>query len=377
MRSFLLWFLSIYLSLGLYSGVRILYWVRILGSTVHPAVVTLVLICAHLTVFFGRFIRAPLLGRTIIVFSNVWFGFFLVLSAIFFVSDVGLVIAHVTGFQRFSLPAIGRLVFACGFVAWMLATLLAVWLRQTEYSIHVEKGASAESFVIAVFSDLHLGTLSGVGRVNSVVRMVNAMEPDLVFIVGDLFDNDVASIRSIDAIATALSGIQAKYGVYACAGNHDVDFRGGSGIDAVVEFCKKANIQMLADQLYEHPSFTIIGRLDHRPIGIQQERKSLDVLLAGVDMTKPIFMLDHQPTQIATQAELGVDLTVCGHTHAGQVFPGRLVTRRMFVNDYGHLQIGAAHSVVTSGAWVWGPPIRFGTRSEVVKITVTFGAANA
>lgn len=89
-------------------------------------------------------------------------------------------------------------------------------------------------------------------------------------------------------------------------------------------------------------------------------------------MTKPVILLEHQPYELSIAQQLGVDLMVSGHTHHGQVFPGNLITKAIYENDWGYVKNGDMHSIVTSGFGFWGPPIRIGTRSELISIRVQF-----
>ena len=82
--------------------------------------------------------------------------------------------------------------------------------------------------------------------------------------------------------------------------------------------------------------------------------------------------MDHEPKELKQLSEAGADLDLSGHTHDGQIFPGNLVTGMMWENSCGYKKIGNMNSVVTSGAGVWGPPLRVGTKSEVCQITVRF-----
>ena len=88
--------------------------------------------------------------------------------------------------------------------------------------------------------------------------------------------------------------------------------------------------------------------------------------------------MDHQPKQLAELAEAGADLTFireyqlgCGHTHDGQLFPGNIVTALMWENSCGYLKKGDMHNIVTSGAGIFGPYMRVGTKSEIVVINVS------
>ncbi|MCL2319653.1 MAG: hypothetical protein FWC45_06180, partial [Treponema sp.] len=64
----------------------------------------------------------------------------------------------------------------------------------------------------------------------------------------------------------------------------------------------------------------------------------------------------------------GIDLQVSGHTHHGQIWPGPVITRRIYEDDYGLLYKGKTAIIVTSGCGTWGPPLRIGTKSEIVCI---------
>jgi uncharacterized protein len=93
-------------------------------------------------------------------------------------------------------------------------------------------------------------------------------------------------------------------------------------------------------------------------------------LMEGVDLSRPVVLLDHQPYELDAAREAGIDLMVSGHTHRGQVAP--LVTKWIYENDWGLLQEESFTSIVTSGYGFWGPPIRLGSRSELVVIEVRF-----
>jgi predicted MPP superfamily phosphohydrolase len=68
--------------------------------------------------------------------------------------------------------------------------------------------------------------------------------------------------------------------------------------------------------------------------------------------------------------DLGVDLSLSGHTHDGQIFPGNLISRLRGPQSYGMEQWGSSKAIVTSGVGYYGPPIRVGTISEIVVIDI-------
>ena len=139
-------------------------------------------------------------------------------------------------------------------------------------------------------------------------------------------------------------------------------------------FLKKSNIKLLQDetQLVDQ-AFYMIGRRDDSKPGTKNgSRKSIKELMEGVDQTKPVLLVDHQPKELQEIADAGVDVDLSGHTHDGQMFPGNLLIGMIWENACGYLQKGDMHSIVTSGVGIWGPAMRVGTDSEIAVIHITF-----
>lgn len=82
--------------------------------------------------------------------------------------------------------------------------------------------------------------------------------------------------------------------------------------------------------------------------------------------------MDHQPKELQEDADAGVDAVFSGHTHDGQIFPGNLLLPLFWENACGYLKKEELHSIVTSGAGVWGPAMRVGTDSEIAVIDISF-----
>jgi len=234
-----------------------------------------------------------------------------------------------------------------------------------EYEVRIAKPAPVETLRIAMASDMHFGVLSGRDHAARLVREINALRPDLVLFPGDLIDDDIGQFQS-QGIAAILAGIESRYGVYASLGNHDRNY---GSMQTLIGALEESGMDVLYDEaVVIGDAFTLVGRKDRRDRG----RMDLEMLMAGVDTGKPVILLEHQPYELDEALRLGVDLMVSGHTHRGQLFPGNLLTARMYENDWGHLEKEGFHSIVTSGYGFWGPPIRIGSRSEIALITVTF-----
>jgi len=257
-------------------------------------------------------------------------------------------------------------------------------IRTVHYTVSLSKRSEMPHLRIVLVSDLHIGETVGRKWVANIVDAVNRTEPDIICIAGDIIDSNLQAISDIEAVASELRRLNAPLGVYACPGNHDVDRLSlrqtggtGSGMDGIKAFLEKANVVFLLDEIaMPSGSIYLTGRKDARPIGLRQERKSAAKLTAGFDTSKILIVLDHQPVDYSNLEKAGADLILSGHTHRGQFFPANIVTKLMFkkagATHYGYWQGSTAQAVVSSGAGVWGPPIRVATGSEVAVIDVVF-----
>lgn len=235
-----------------------------------------------------------------------------------------------------------------------------------EYSIHINKpNPLAQEMKIVMAADMHFGLLSGKRHAEQLVERINALQPDLVLFPGDIIDDDLRPYLD-KGLAEILGQIQSKYGVYASLGNHD---RHPGKMEELIAALEQGNMTVLYDDAVTiEDSLILIGRKDK----IDPARAELPDLVDGLDASKPLLLLDHQPYGLGIAAENGIDMMVSGHTHRGQIAPAHLITGLLYENDWGYLQKGQMHSIVTSGYGFWGPPIRIGSRSEIVLIHVSF-----
>lgn len=253
-------------------------------------------------------------------------------------------------------------------------------------NVSAKSPSEKQKMTIAVVADLHLSYSTGLRQVKTVVKYINDMDADLVCMPGDFFTNVYDDVREPEKIIAELKKIKSKYGVYGCWGNHDVDepilagftftsFRKTAPVHdpRMVSFLKRANIKMLEDEyVLVDDRFYVAGRLDAEKPGIDKERQPLSSVLKGIDKTKPIILVDHEPRELEGTAKAGVDLDISGHTHDGQFFPLNLTEYLIWPNPCGIKIYDKMTSFVTSGAGVYGPNMRVGTDSEVVRLDVTF-----
>lgn len=325
--------------------------------------------------------------------SNYWLGTFLYVLLFVAAADVlRLILKRIPG-KLHSFFFSRRGYVTVGILLTVLVAFCSIWgsinagiIRTTSYQVSLDKSCNGrDDLKIALIADLHLGYSVGNSQMERMVKKVNAMEPDIVLVAGDIFDNEYEAVQNPDRIAETLSGLQSVYGTYGVFGNHDVTERllGGFSVSSpkeevrdprFQEFADKAGIRILDDEVVcIDDAFYIVGRMDaSKPGDGTSQRLSPEAVLSGLDPSKPIIVLEHQPRQLSQLAQNGADLQLSGHTHDGQTFPGNLVIRLFWENPCGYLQKDSLHSIVTSGVGVWGPAMRLGTKSEVCQITVHF-----
>lgn len=278
---------------------------------------------------------------------------------------------NVSAFSLFRCVA-GLAVVALTAVTVIYGSLNAADIKHISYNIKTGRGDGVPPTKVVLISDLHLGAVGSEKRLESIVSGINACGPDVICIAGDFFDTDFNSISDPERAAETIRGLSAKYGVYMCLGNHDA----GSTFKKMLEFADKCNIKVLNDA-YDiiDGRMIIVGRLDGSPIGGygEQKRKEFREILAENENDLPVVVLDHNPAHIDEYIGSEADIVLSGHTHKGQLFPAGIITGLMFKVDHGHYKENAESPdvIVTSGVGTWGMPMRVGTHSEIVTITVS------
>ncbi len=239
---------------------------------------------------------------------------------------------------------------------------------------------------VALIADFHLSYNSDPKMIRRMVDKLNREKPDVVFAAGDMFSSSYSSVKDPSEYIKAFRGIKAKEGVFWIYGNHDVEepLFCGFGLEdpksavrtaKMDRFLKKSGFTILED------SFTavaggevqIAGRADlYKPVDKARKRLKASELLTDLDKEKPIIVLEHEPEDYKVLAKSGADISMSGHTHAGQIFPGTVFTR--FMNDvaYGKADRYGMQVFVTSGVGCYGPPLRIGTNSEIMIIDIEF-----
>lgn len=235
------------------------------------------------------------------------------------------------------------------------------------YEIKVDK--SIPDTKIVMVSDLHFGKTTSIEYAHKLVADINAQQPDLVFLVGDIVDSDLESVVRKDLLSP-LKNIKSKDGVYAVLGNHE--YISQKPLE-VIKMLKANNVTMLVDQHKQigGRNLSLIGLNDiGRRSPDNKDEKTLQLILSAIPKTEAVVMLDHQPKRIALASKNGIDLAVSGHTHLGQYWPNNYVTKNIFLNDWGLKKFENMYSIVSCGYGNWGANMRIGSRVELVVINL-------
>lgn len=210
----------------------------------------------------------------------------------------------------------------------------------------------------ALITDLHLGNLNGAEFASHIVARLQRLGPDVVFISGDLFDGTRARL---DRLAAPLTRLRAPLGVYFVTGNHE-EFVDRAEYTRVVE---GLGIRVLHNEKITVEDLQIVGVHDGEagdPELFHQVLKRVEL-----DLGRPSILLVHRPANLSIAAEAGISLQLSGHTHGGQFWPWTLIVSRLYGRfAYGLNRLGNLMVYTTSGAGTWGPPMRTGTKSEIV-----------
>ena len=206
-------------------------------------------------------------------------------------------------------------------------------------------------------SDVHVGPLLRKDWVTRVVDEVQALAPDLIVITGDLVDGSVADLREQVA---PLAGLKAPHGVYFVTGNHEYY----SGVSEWLTHLPTLGIRPLANERVEAaPGLDLAGINDLSAHGV--DAPNLTRALEGRDPQRPVVLLAHQPRQFLEAAEKGVDLTLSGHTHGGQIWPFVWLVALTQPYVAGLHQRGPSQLYVSRGTGFWGPPLRVFAPAEI------------
>jgi hypothetical protein len=230
-----------------------------------------------------------------------------------------------------------------------------------------------DGFRIAQLSDLHIGPFTTSEEIRKCVAIANQMKPDMVALTGDFVTWDATTQA---AAVAALRGLKAPFGIFGSLGNHEL----WCGIqNSITRLFAAEGVKILRQERAAIESggerLNLIGvdyqthtRFGPRGEGIVPQYLEGVAPLVLPDTTN--ILLSHNPNTFDRAAELGIDLSLAGHTHGGQVTlefispqlsPSRLITSYV----RGWFQKGASQLYVNRGIGTIFVPIRFDSPPEI------------
>ena len=218
-------------------------------------------------------------------------------------------------------------------------------------------------------SDIHIGHFRGKKFLQKIVEKTNRQKADVVFITGDLFDGRINLNKEELEPLTHLNAP-----VYFVEGNHDKY----TGVETIKNFLRELNVTVLENEMVNFNDVQIIGlnhmRADNKSFNMHASangstiKSTLENL--NIYKNKPSVLLHHSPDGIQYASEHNIDLYLCGHTHAGQLFPIKYLANLIFDYNRGLHHFNGTRIFVSQGAGTFGPPMRVGTKSEITLITL-------
>jgi predicted MPP superfamily phosphohydrolase len=314
---------------------------------------------------YGHHGTSPL-AKTLELLGMNWMGMLFLL----FVSLVAM--DFLTGFG-FLLPRLAPLLRGIALVAGVVLSVVALvqGLRPPvvqEYEVYLSGLADEmDGTVLIAMSDLHLGSVLDERWLEARIAQVQALQPDLVVLLGDLFEGHGEPQGEMLPILRRLS---APLGVWVAPGNHEFH-RINSKSTFLVE---EAGFHLLRNRWDEvRPGLVMAGVDD-----LTASRRSGH---GGDEISKALtgrppgatILLSHTPWEADKAAAAGVGLMLSGHTHGGQIWPFGYLVKRFYPLLGGRYEVAGMTVIVCRGTGTWGPRMRLWRPSEILRVKLRKG----
>jgi len=344
-------FLALILALTLgahilfYKAVIRLFMISSPGLKVSLFVILFLLALSFMASFFLLRWQQNQLTIGFYMFSASWTALFLNLLLAALLSWIIIAAIWLAGtYPNTRLIAAGCLILAVIFTGYGIWNAFHPGLKSLEIEFENLPDPWQDKTIVQL-SDVHLGHFYGQPYLKNLVRRVNALNPELILITGDLFDG---MSQNLSRFTEGLKRFEAKKGVYFVTGNHETYV----GLNRALNTLQKTNITVLKNEVIDVDGLQIIGISYPGIKGIGEIQGLEKMRSASSNSGRPRILLFHTPTNINTQGadgrqrhfatywvpdttysmarNLGVDLQLSGHTHAGQFFPFGYLTKLIY-----------------------------------------------
>lgn len=224
-----------------------------------------------------------------------------------------------------------------------------------------------EGYRIAILADFHLEPFTKIETINRGVTLANSLKPDLTVLLGDYVWHELDAIY---ALTPALARLDARQGVFAILGNHDI----WTNVSVITEALTAVGLPPLVNQGLGLP----VGRETLWLAGLDDGwsgSPDLGAALAQRPFQATTVLLMHEPDLADDYSQdTGIALQLSGHSHGGQIrFPGvgALVTPYLaWKYDMGLYNVNGMWLYTNRGLGVTNLPVRFNCPPEITEITL-------
>jgi len=204
-------------------------------------------------------------------------------------------------------------------------------------------------------SDIHIGSIRNSGYMEKIVDETNKLNPDVVFITGDMVDG---SAKLHKHTFKAIDSLNAP--AFFVTGNHETY----EDLEEVFRVLGGTKLKILQEEVVEFKGIQVVG------VGYSHRGDHLKNTLSNIKLqnAKPSILLYHLPVGLDEVSAAGIDLQLSGHTHNGQMIPFNVLVKLMFPYLSGFYEYNGTQLYVSQGTGTWGPPMRLGSRCELTVI---------
>lgn len=310
-----------------------------------------------------RFISAPV--RIFYWLAAAWLGFlnfFFWASLIIRLLWIAIRLSHPVANPAAIRGSLAVVLYAAAALAAIYGLLNANIIRIRRIAVRIENlPATWRGRRAVLLSDLHLGSINGAHFCGRLVEVASGLRPDIVFLPGDVFDGTKGDL---DKLLAPFREFKPALGIFFSTGNHEEFTDPAHYIEAIT----RAGIRVLRNEQVTVDGLGVAGVFYHDSSSPLHMKAALDGMAR--DRSQPAILLNHAPTRLPLVEQAGFSLQLSGHTHGGQFAPFTWITQRVYGRfTRGLHRFGALQVYTSTGAGTWGPPIRVGTRPEIVCLT--------
>ena len=238
--------------------------------------------------------------------------------------------------------------------------------------------SALSQLTIAQLTDIHVGPFMSPDELAEYVEAVNRLRPDLIALTGDFVTGSESEVLPC---AETLGGLKARYGVFACMGNHDIYAR---ATKELTRLFAARGIRVLSNDAamiqVGATALSVLG-IDDLKSGRPDLKRALAI--AGQNMAEARVLLSHRPEIFPAAAQQGMDLVLSGHYHGGQVKltpDAESLSIARFLTPYAEGMFQLSHRLVgdrkhstlfvSRGIGISGLPIRINCPPQIAHLTL-------